>query len=84
MYKEILEGKPGTLGQKAIRFIIESIEPHSIVLIATDPEKLEEYVEALRVERLCWDVVAKLMEIHDRELPRKPGAPQIHINAITL
>ena len=52
MYKEILEGKPGTPGQKAIRLIIESIEPHSIVLIATDPEKLEEYVEALRVERL--------------------------------
>jgi len=52
MYKEILEGKPGTPGQKAIRFIIESIEPHSIVLITTDPEKLEEYVEALRVERL--------------------------------
>jgi aryl-alcohol dehydrogenase-like predicted oxidoreductase len=52
MYKEILDGKPGTPGQKAIRFIIESIEPHSIVLIATDPGKLEEYVEALRVERL--------------------------------
>jgi hypothetical protein len=29
-------------------------------------------VEALRVERLGWDVVAKLMEIHDRELPRNP------------
>jgi aryl-alcohol dehydrogenase-like predicted oxidoreductase len=72
MYKEILEGKPGTPGQKAIRFKIESIEPHGVALIAIDPEKLEEYVEALRVERLSWDVIAKLVEIHDRELPRNP------------
>lgn len=72
MYKEVLDGRPGTPGQKAIRFIIDSIEPHSIVLIARDVERLEDYVGALKVESLGWDVVAKIMEVHDREFLRNP------------
>ncbi len=71
-YRRVLEGRPGTPGQKAIMFILESIEPHSIVVIAKDVERLEEYVGALKVGRLGWDVVAEIMRIYDEELPPNP------------
>jgi len=63
--KPLLNGIPGTPGQKALRFILDSINPHSIVLIAIDPWRLEEYVGTLNLPALDGGHVEVIMRIHD-------------------
>ncbi|MEM4559135.1 MAG: hypothetical protein QW208_04220 [Acidilobaceae archaeon] len=49
MIRKALQDKPGTPGQKSLKFIIQSINPDTIVLIANSLEKIEEYIEAIKI-----------------------------------
>lgn len=65
LLKQLLKDLPGTPGQKALRFIMDTIEPHSVVLIAKDIEKLVEYLGALKLPRLNARLIEELERVHD-------------------
>lgn len=70
--RKLLANLPGSPGQKALRFIIDSIDPHSVVLIAVDVGKLEEYIEALKLPRLPDGVIRELQRVHDERARFNP------------
>lgn len=51
-----------------MEFIVQSVNPSSIILITGDVEKLEEYVGALGKPCLGLEVVAEITRIYERLL----------------
>ncbi len=72
LMKPYLDDLPGTPGQKALKFIEQSIEPDSIVLIANSIERLDDYLGYLSIPDIPRNVIDKLVSIHDTYLRENP------------
>ncbi|WP_131159741.1 aldo/keto reductase [Aeropyrum pernix] len=73
--KPLLEGLPGTPGQKAIAFILSSAPVDSVVLIARSRERLMEYVSPESTLQLPRSVVEEIRRIYIEEVGESPEAP---------
>ncbi|MEM4655786.1 MAG: hypothetical protein QXD80_02355 [Acidilobaceae archaeon] len=72
MIRKALQDKPGTPGQKSLKFIIQSINPDTIVLIANNIEKLEEYIEAIKIGDIDKETLEEIIRIHDTMMYENP------------
>ncbi|MEM4559122.1 MAG: aldo/keto reductase [Acidilobaceae archaeon] len=70
--KKALQDKRGTPGQKSLKFIIQSINPDTIVLIANNIEKLEEYIEAIKIGDIDKETLEEIIRIHDTMMYENP------------
>ncbi|MEM0491302.1 MAG: aldo/keto reductase [Acidilobaceae archaeon] len=70
--KQYLKEQPGTPGQKSLKFIIQSINPDTIVIIANNIEKLEEYISTLKERDLDKTVIEEIIKIHDTMIHENP------------
>ncbi|MEM4698085.1 MAG: hypothetical protein QW446_01780 [Acidilobaceae archaeon] len=72
MIRKALQDKPGTPGQKSLKFIIQSINPDTIVLIANNIEKIEEYIEAIKIGDIDKETLEEIIRIHDTMMYENP------------
>ncbi|MEM0497527.1 MAG: hypothetical protein QXR02_03380 [Acidilobaceae archaeon] len=72
MIRKALQDKRGTPGQKSLKFIIQSINPDTIVLIANNIEKLEEYIEAIKIGDIDKETLEEIIRIHDTMMYENP------------
>ncbi|MEM1686212.1 MAG: hypothetical protein QXJ65_02460 [Acidilobaceae archaeon] len=72
MIRKALQDKPGTPGQKSLKFIIQSINPDTIVLIVNSVEKIEEYIEAIKIGDIDKETLEEIIRIHDTMMYENP------------
>ena len=82
--KPLLDPHPGTPGQKALRFIEESIKPNVIVVIARSAEKLKEYMAYKDLPPLGEKAVEELRRVYLEEVPQSPEAPRASLHALGI
>ena len=82
--KPLLDPHPGTPGQKALKFIEESIKPNIIVVIARSPEKLREYMGYKDLPPLGAGIVEELRKIYFEEIAQSPEAPRASLKALGI
>ena len=73
--KEKLGPLPGTPGQKALKFIDQTIRPDSIVVIAKDRETLSDYTDYTKIKDLPGDVIEYIKKIYDQAIWESPEIP---------
>lgn len=74
--KPLLNQLPGTPGQKALRFIEQSIDPDVVVVIARSVERLREYAGYTSIPPLPRRVVEELHRVYVRNAVASPEAPR--------
>ena len=74
--KPLLDPLPGTPGQKALRFIEQSIDPDVVVLIARSVDRLREYAGYASIPPLPGSVVEELHRVYVRHAAGSPEAPR--------
>ncbi|MEB3780716.1 MAG: aldo/keto reductase [Desulfurococcales archaeon] len=73
--KDILDKYKGTPGQKALRFIYQTVNPDSIVVIAKDQERLREYIGFLNADAISPADIETLRRIYYENIMYSPEAP---------
>lgn len=74
--RPLLEGLPGTPGQKALSFIFSSIPVWSVVIIARSEEELREYMSPESLAEMPRDIVDELRRIYMEEVAGSPEKPE--------
>ena len=74
--RPLLQAHPGTPGQKALRYIEDTINPDYIIVIAKTPEKLEEYAGYKQIPPIPKTVLEEIRRIYLEEAPKSPEAPK--------
>ncbi|MCE4601819.1 MAG: aldo/keto reductase [Desulfurococcales archaeon] len=74
--KPLLDPLPGSPGQKALRFIQQSIDPSYIIVIARSRERLRDYLGYRDIPPLPGNVVMDIMAIYREEVELSPEKPQ--------
>ncbi len=74
--RPLLEGLPGTPGQKALSFIFSSIPVWSVVVIARSDEELREYLSPASTAEMPARVVEELRRIYLEEISGSPERPE--------
>ncbi len=67
VYSKVLDaikGVEGTPGQIAVRFILDSINASSVIVIATSVDELAEYADSSRLKKLDNEVIDRLRRIY--------------------
>ncbi|BEP17498.1 aldo/keto reductase [Pyrofollis japonicus] len=73
--KNVLENAPGTPGQKALRFVIDSAPIDAVIVVAKNKDRLKEYIEALELPPLVNDIIRTLREIYTKYVEESPEKP---------
>ncbi len=73
--KPLLDKHPGTPGQKALKFIQQSINPDAIVIIAKDVARVKEYLDFHNIPEIPEGVIKELRRIYLEEASLSPEAP---------
>jgi aryl-alcohol dehydrogenase-like predicted oxidoreductase len=74
--REKLASLPGAPSQKALKFIQQSINPDTIVVIAKSREKLAEYVGFTEIEDLPEEDVHYITRVYYENIKWSPEAPK--------
>ncbi|MEB3862349.1 MAG: aldo/keto reductase [Desulfurococcales archaeon] len=74
--KPLLDPLPGSPGQKALRFIQQSIDPSYIIVIATGRERLADYLAYRSIPPLPESVVSRIIEVYREEVESSPEKPR--------
>ncbi len=82
--KPLLDPLPGTPGQKALKFVEESIGANIIVVIARTTERLREYMGYRQIPSLGGKVVEEVRRIYLEEIARSPEAPSRSLRALGI
>lgn len=82
--KKVVDHLPGTPGQRAIRFILDSAPIDSVIIIANNMDRLKEYVDALRLPSLGKDIVTELARIYMSRIHSSPEKPAKSLEYIGL
>ena len=81
--KKIIATLPGTPGQIAIRFVLDSAPIDTVIIIAKDKSRLREYIDSLRLPRLSPGIAARLRELYLRAIHSSPEKPAKSLEKIS-
>ena len=73
--KPVLDPLPGTPGQKAVRFILDTLDPEAVIVVAKTPGAVAEYLGAERLPPLPRGVLEELRRVYLEEAWGSPEAP---------
>ncbi len=74
--KPLLEKHPGTPGQKALKFIEQTLNPDYIIIIAITEEKIREYAGYKNIPDIPESVIRGIVRAYMEEAPKSPEAPR--------
>ena len=81
--KKVIASLPGTPGQIAIRFVLDSAPVDTVIIIAKDKTRLKEYIDSLRLPRLSPGITARLRELYLGAIHSSPEKPAKSLEKIS-
>jgi len=81
--KKVIASLPGTPGQIAIRFVLDSAPIDTVIIIAKDKTRLKEYIDSLRLPRLSPGITARLRELYLGAIHSSPEKPAKSLEKIS-
>jgi len=73
--KEKLDSLPGKPSQKALKFIQQTIDPDTIVVIAKEKTTLKEYTQFTEIGNLPEQVIEHIKKVYRENIKTSPEAP---------